>query len=165
MSESLLCGYVRTVIVRYGREQFRPIAVRLAITANARGFTCPRADSDLRVGGTTTVTMQAPPEFGGFQLHNQWRFTVVEKPVRIEFVSTFVDADGNTITPAAAGIPGTGVPDEVPHLVTFVAVGEGQTEIRITERGYTSAAAREQSKAGQAQVLDKMQAMFAAPSR
>jgi uncharacterized protein YndB with AHSA1/START domain/dihydrofolate reductase len=129
------------------------------------GFTCPRADIDLRVGGTTTVTMQAPPEFGGFQLHNQWRFTVVEKPVRIEFVSTFVDADGNTITPAAAGIPGTGVPDEVPHLVTFVAVGEGQTEIRITERGYTSAAAREQSKAGQAQVLDKMQAMFAAPSR
>ena len=48
--------------------------------------------------------------------------------------------------------------------MTFVAVGAGQTEIHITEKGYTSAAAREQSEAGQAQVLDKMQAMFAATS-
>src|SRR3712207_1409533 len=30
------------------------------------GFTCARADVDFRMGGTTLVTMQAPPEYGGF---------------------------------------------------------------------------------------------------
>ena len=97
-------------------------------------FTCPRAEVDLRVGGAATVTMQAPPEFGGFQLHNRWHFHVVDKPTRIEYLSTFVDAQGNFITPAAAGVPTPGVPDEVHHVVTFHASGEGKTEIVVTER-------------------------------
>jgi uncharacterized protein YndB with AHSA1/START domain len=124
------------------------------------GFTCPRADVDLRVGGATTVTMQAPPQFGGFQINNRWRFTVVDEPTRIEFVSTFVDAEGNTISPAAAGVPAFGVPDEVPHVVTFAAVDDRTTEITVTERGYTSTETRDQSAAGQAQCLDKMRAIF-----
>ncbi len=32
----------------------------------------PRADVDFRVGGTTLVTMQAPPEYGEFTMHNRW---------------------------------------------------------------------------------------------
>ena len=34
------------------------------------GFSCPRADVDFR-GGTTLVTMLAPPEYGGFATHNR----------------------------------------------------------------------------------------------
>jgi uncharacterized protein YndB with AHSA1/START domain len=124
------------------------------------GFTCPRAYVDLRVGGATTVTMQAPPEYGGFQIHNCWRFTVVEEPTRIEFVSTFVDAEGNTITPAAAGVPAPGVPNEVPHVVTLSPVDDGTTEITVTERGYTATETRDQSAAGQAECLDKMREIF-----
>lgn len=63
------------------------------------GFSCPRADVDFRVGGTTLVTMQAPAEYGGFAVHNRWTYTALAEPNRIEFVSTFSDADGNPIDP------------------------------------------------------------------
>jgi uncharacterized protein YndB with AHSA1/START domain/dihydrofolate reductase len=125
------------------------------------GFVCPRADVDFRVGGTTLVTMQAPAEYGGFSVHNRWTYTAVAEPNRIEFVSTFSDADGNPIDPAAAGIP-AGVPAEVPHVVTLEPLPGGRTKITVTEFGYTDDEAREQSQQGQEQCLDKMQALYAA---
>src|SRR3712207_6128898 len=76
------------------------------------GFTCPRADVDFRVGGTTLVAMQAPPEYGGFVMHNRWTYTALTEPTRIEFVSEFADAEGTLILPSDAGIP-DGVPAEV----------------------------------------------------
>lgn len=124
------------------------------------GFTCPRADVDFRVGGTTVVTMQAPEEYGGFQMSNRWTYTAIEEPSRIEFVSTFADSDGNVIEPAAAGIP-PGVPAEVPHLVEFEALPGNRTRVTVTEYGYTSEDARSMSESGQDQVMDKMQALFA----
>ncbi|GAA1426374.1 SRPBCC domain-containing protein [Microlunatus lacustris] len=123
------------------------------------GFTCPRADVDLRVGGSTLVTMQAPPEYGGGQIHNRWTFTAVVPPHRLEFVSTFADADGRPITPAALGIP-AGVPDEVPHLVLLEPLPDGRTRLRVVEQGYTDESARSLSEAGQQQCLDKMQELF-----
>ncbi len=120
------------------------------------GFTCPRADVDFRVGGSTVVTMQAPAEYGGFQVHNRWTYTVLNEPSRIEFVSTFADADGNLIEPAAAGIP-PGVPVEVPHVVDLVLLAGGRTRVTVTEFGYTEEEARAQSQLGQEQCLEKMQ--------
>jgi uncharacterized protein YndB with AHSA1/START domain len=128
------------------------------------GFWCPRADVDLRVGGATLVTMQAPPEFGGFQIHNRWQYTVVDRLTALSFVSTFVDDAGNEISPAAAGLP-EGIPSEVRHDVTFAAAGPDRTELTVTEHGYTTAAAKAQSQAGQAQCLDKLQALFTDVSR
>jgi uncharacterized protein YndB with AHSA1/START domain len=125
------------------------------------GFTCPRADVDLRVGGSTIVTMQAPSEWGGLTFHNRWRHTTVMEPTRIEFVSSFVDADGSPIDPASAGVPPT-VPAEVPHLVEFEPLSGGRTRITVTESGYTDEATRAQSQTGQEQCLDKMQALLAA---
>lgn len=127
------------------------------------GFTCPRADVDFRVGGSTLVTMQAPPEYGGFAMHNRWTYTAITEPSRIEFVSTFSDADGNPIEPAAAGIP-AGVPPEVPHVVEIEPLPGGRSRVTITETGYTSEEARQQSEAGQEQVMDKMQALYAGVS-
>ena len=125
------------------------------------GFTCPRAVVDFRVGGSTLVTMQAPPEYGGFSMHNRWTYTVLTEPSRIEFVSTFADADGNPIDPAAAGIP-PGVPAEVPHVVDLEPLPGGRTRVTVTEFGYTQEEARAQSELGQEQCLDKMQALFRA---
>lgn len=124
------------------------------------GFTCPRADVDLRVGGSTVVTMQAPPEWGGFAIHNAWRHTAVVEPTRIEFVSTFVDADGAPIDPAAAGVPAT-VPAEVPHVVELLPLPGGGTRVTVREDGYADEATRAQSQNGQEQCFDKMQALFA----
>lgn len=125
------------------------------------GFTCPRADVDLRVGGSTVVTMQAPPEWGGFTIHNRWRHTAVVEPSRIEFVSRFVDADGTAIGPADAGVPPT-VPVEVPHVVELEPLPGGRTRITVTESGYVDETTRAQSQMGQEQCVDKLQALFAA---
>ena len=124
------------------------------------GFTCPRADVDFRVGGSTLVTMHAPAEYGGFSMHNRWTYTAITEPSRIEFVSTFADADGNVIDPAAAGIP-PGVPAEVPHVVDLEPLPGGRTLVTVTESGYTQEDARAQSQLGQEQCLDKMQALLA----
>lgn len=125
------------------------------------GFTCPRAEVDLRVGGTTLVTMQAPAEYGGFQVHNRWTYTVVERPARIEFVSTFADADGAVITPEDAGVP-PGVAAEVPHVVDLEPLPGGRTRLTVTERGYSSAEAAEMSRQGQEQCLEKLAALWPA---
>ena len=124
------------------------------------GFTCPRADVDLRAGGSTLVAMQAPPEYGGFLMHNRWTYGVVDEPRRLEFVSEFADGDGQVITPAAAGIP-PGVPEQVPHVVEFEPLPGGRTRVTVTETGYTGEEARAQSHAGQEQVMDKLQALLA----
>ena len=124
------------------------------------GFTCPRADVDFRVGGRTVVAMQAPPEYGGFVMHNRWTYTWLEEPTRIEFVSEFADADGQPIEPAAAGIP-PGVPAQVPHVVDLEPLSGGRTRVTITETGYTSEESRRQSELGQEQVMDKLQGLFA----
>ena len=124
------------------------------------GFTCPRADVDFRVGGTTLVAMQAPPEYGGFLMHNRWTYTALREPTRIEFVNEFADADGRPISPADAGIP-PGVPMQVPHVVDLAPLPDGRTRVTVTETGYTSEEARRQSQTGQEQVMDKMQALFA----
>lgn len=124
------------------------------------GFTCPRAEMDFRVGGTTLVTMQAPPEFGGGLFHNRWTYTALTEPRRIEFTSTFADGDGNPVDPAAVGIPG-GVPAEVPHVVELDPLPEGRTRVRVVESGYTDEGARRQSEQGQEECLDKMRALFA----
>jgi uncharacterized protein YndB with AHSA1/START domain len=123
------------------------------------GFTCTRADVDFRVGGSTLVTMQAPAEYGGFSMHNRWTYTEITEPSRVEFVSTFADADGNRIDPAAAGIP-PGVPVDVPHVVDLEPLPGGRTRVTVTESGYTDEQARAQSQLGQEQCLDKMQALF-----
>ena len=124
------------------------------------GFTCPRADVDFRVGGTTIVAMQAPPEYGGLLMHNRWTYTALDEPNRIEFVSEFADAGGQPIERASAGIP-SGVPEQVPHVVDLEPLGDGRTRMTITETGCTSEEARRLSEAGQEQVVDKMQALFA----
>ena len=124
------------------------------------GFTCPQADVDFRVGGSTLVAMQAPPEWGGFQMHNLWTYTAITEPSRIEFVSRFADADGNPIDPADAGIP-PGVPSEVPHVVDLEPLPGGRTRITVTETGYTIQEARDQSQQGQEQCLNLSVAVIA----
>ncbi len=119
------------------------------------GFTCPRADMEVRLGGTSHVTMQAPPEYGGMVFHNGWTYTRLEYPTRLEFTSTFTDEDGTVLDPADTGVPGP-VPREVPHVVTIRDLGDGSTEVAVVESGYTNEQVRAMSQAGQEQCMDKM---------
>jgi uncharacterized protein YndB with AHSA1/START domain len=124
------------------------------------GFTSPSAEMDFRVGGVSLVCMRAPAEHGGQEMYNTWTYTNIDPHERIEFVSNFADRDGTHLDRAAAGIP-PGVPHDVPHVISFEAAGEGSTEMTVTEYGYTTEQARDLSRAGMEQCLDKMAAIFA----
>ena len=124
------------------------------------GFTSPSAEMDFRVGGASLVCMRAPAEYGGQDFYNTWTYTRIDPHERIEFVSNFADEDGTHIDRAAMGMP-PGVPFDVPHVITFEAAGEGRTEMTVTEHGYTTEQARDLSRAGMEQCIDKMVAIFA----
>jgi uncharacterized protein YndB with AHSA1/START domain len=120
-----------------------------------KGFTSPLAKMDFREGGVSLVCMRAPQEFGGFDMYNTWTYKKIVPHERIEFVLNFSDKDGNKLDPAKIGLP-PGIPQDVPHIITFKALGDRKTEMTVSEYGYTTDQAVETSKAGLEQCLDKM---------
>jgi len=124
------------------------------------GFTCPLAEMDFREGGTSLVCMRAPKEFGGQDMYNTWTYKRILPMQRIEYILNFTDKEGNAFDPAVMGMP-PGIPKDVPHVITFKVVGDHQTEMTVTEYGYTSDQAHDLSKAGLEQCLDKMAGIFA----
>jgi uncharacterized protein YndB with AHSA1/START domain len=121
------------------------------------GFTSPLAELDVREGGTSLVCMRAPAEYGGQDLYNTWTYREVVPPARLEFTLEFTDAD-RVLLPAESIPPG--VPRAVRHVVTLRPVEDGRTELTVREFGYRTAEARDVSRAGLEQCLDKMVAMF-----
>lgn len=119
------------------------------------GFTSPRAEMDVRVGGTSLVCMSAP---GYGEMYNTWHYTRIEPMQLIEFILNFADRDGNALDPATLGIPD--VPKGVRHLVTMREVDNARTELTVTEHGYLSQQAADISKTGLEECLDKMAAIW-----
>jgi hypothetical protein len=115
---------------------------------------------EVRAGGVSLLAMQAPLQYGGGRTYTTWSHGVVEPMARLEYVVRFADETGATISPADAGIP-PGVPDAVPHVVTFTSAADGGTELSITESGYTTTQARDMSQAGLDQCLDKLAPVLA----
>jgi uncharacterized protein YndB with AHSA1/START domain len=124
------------------------------------GFTAPIAEMDVRVGGTSLVSMRAPAEFGGQEHYNTWTYNAVEPMERLEFIHRFTDAHRTPIEPSTLGLPPT-IPREVPHLVTFKPLGDDRTELTVTESGYPNTEIVEISRGGMEQCLDKMAAALA----
>lgn len=67
----------------------------------------------------------------------------------------FADKDGNKLDPAKMGLP-PGIPQDVPHVITFKTLGDKKTEMTVSEFGYTTEQAVQTSKAGLEECLDKM---------
>jgi uncharacterized protein YndB with AHSA1/START domain len=124
------------------------------------GFTAPVAEMDVREGGSSLVGMRAPDEMGGFEHFNTWSYGQIVPEARLEFISRFADRQGNAIDPASVGIP-PGIPEEVPHVLTFASRPDGGTDFTVTEYGYTSPEVVELSRAGMDQCLDKLAALLA----
>ncbi len=124
-----------------------------------KGFTSPTCKMDFREGGVSLVCMRAPKEFGGQDMYNTWSYQKIVPMQRIEFILNFADKDGNKLDLAKMGIP-PGVPKDVPHVITFKALGDGRTEITVTEYGYESEQAVNISRSGLVECLDKMEAIF-----
>lgn len=122
------------------------------------GFTVPVAQMDFREGGTSLICMRAPQEWGGQDYYNTWAYSRIVPMERIEFTMTHADSSGAKVDPADVGMP-PGTPQDVRHQITFNALSASQTEMTVTEYGYTSDEVLELSKAGLEQCLDKMQVM------
>jgi uncharacterized protein YndB with AHSA1/START domain len=124
------------------------------------GFTCPVAKMDFREGGTSLVCMRAPAEFGGQDMYNTWAYRKIVPMQSIEYILNFTDKDGKVIDPMSVGLPPE-MPREVRNLVTLKDLGNGKTEMTVTEYDWTVGQMMEMSKMGLEQCLDKMAASFA----
>ena len=124
------------------------------------GFTSPSAEMDFRIGGSCwcacaplqntvarTCTTRGPTP-GSCRTRGSSSFRT--SPPRTGRTST---------QPRWAYLPG--VPHDVPHVVTLEPAGEERTEVTVTEHGYRTEQARDLSRAGMEQCLDKMAAIFA----
>jgi uncharacterized protein YndB with AHSA1/START domain len=123
------------------------------------GFTSPVCKMDFREGGSTLVCMRAPKEFGGMDMYNTWSWKKIIPMEYIDYIFGWADKDGNKIDPTRLGLP-PDMPRDMRHTVTFKDLGNGKTEMTITEYGYVSDQQYDLSKGGLEQCLDKMAAMF-----
>ena len=123
------------------------------------GFTSPFCKMDFREGGTSLVCMRAPKEFGGQDMYNTWAYRKIIPLAFIEYIFDWADKDGNRIDPSSIGLP-PGMPRDMRHTITFKDLGNGKTEMTMTEFGYDSDQHFDLSKAGLEQCLDKMAVIF-----
>jgi uncharacterized protein YndB with AHSA1/START domain len=117
------------------------------------GFTCPLAEIDFRVGGTSLVCMSSP-EFG--DQYSTWHYTRIVPLQQIEYIHNLADVDGNKIDPQSVGMP-EDFPEDMLNLVVFKDLGDGRTELTITEYGWTIGRMMELSRMGMEQCLAKME--------
>jgi uncharacterized protein YndB with AHSA1/START domain len=125
------------------------------------GFTSPFARMDVREGGTSLVCMRAPKEFGGQDYYNTWAYTKIVPMQHLEFIQDLTDKEGNLADPVAKGLPAD-FPRGMRSVVTFRDLGNGKTEMVVTEYNWTVGHMLEMSELGLNQCLDKMAASFAA---
>jgi len=120
-------------------------------------FTSPSAKMDFREGGTSLVCMRAPEDFGGQDMYSTWVYQKIVPMERIEFIQNLADKDGNQIDPAQIGMPGE-FPRDMRTVVTFKDLGNGKTEMTVTEYNVPTADTElgKNAELGLNQSLDKM---------
>jgi uncharacterized protein YndB with AHSA1/START domain len=96
---------------------------------------------------------------GGFEQFLTWSYQKIVPEDRLEFVQHFADQDGTPIDPASVGMP-PGIPQQVPHVLTFARASGGGTDFTVTEHGYSAPDVVELSRAGMDQCLDKLAALL-----
>jgi uncharacterized protein YndB with AHSA1/START domain len=122
-------------------------------------FTSPSAEIDFREGGTSLVCMRAPKEFGGQDIYSTWVYQKIVPMERIEFIQNLADKVGNQIDPATIGLPPE-FPRDTRTVVTFNDLGNGKTEMTVTEYNMPAADTEmgRNAEIGLNQSLDKMAA-------
>ncbi|HLC05319.1 MAG TPA: SRPBCC domain-containing protein [Anaerolineales bacterium] len=120
-------------------------------------FTAPVAKIDFREGGISLVCMSSP-EYG--DLYSTWQYRKIVPMQRIEYIHNLSDKDGNKIDPTSIGMPAD-FPQGVRNLVTLKDLGDGKTEMTVTEYDWPVGEMMELSRIGLEQSLNKMAAIFA----
>ena len=102
----------------------------------------------------------APKEFGGQDMYSTLKYHSIVPMERIEYIHNLADKNGDTIDPAVIGMP-SDFPQDLRHTITFKAVGEGRTQIIVTEHDWPVGHLMEMSRMGMEQCLNKMAAILA----
>lgn len=120
------------------------------------GFTAPFVNVDFREGGTSLLCMSSP-DHG--EHYSTWDYQKIVPMEQIEFVHNLADKNGTKVDPVAVGMPDD-FPVDQRQLIEFKALGSNQTELTVTEYGWTVGQMMEMSKMGMNQCLDKMAKLF-----
>ncbi len=118
-------------------------------------FTCPSAVINLQVGQTSLVCMRAPQQFGGQDMYSTWTYTNIIPLQRIEFIHNLADEHGNTISPAALGMPQE-FPINLPYEITFKDLGNNTTALTVTQYGWPAIPMVKMAQMGMEQCLNKI---------
>ena len=122
-------------------------------------FSCPSAVMDFREGAFSVVCMRSPSEFGGGDIFSRWEYLQIEPFQRIEFIQNLSDSLGYKLDPVALGMP-SDFPVDIRTVVTFRDMGNGQTEMIVTEYAEFGSMT-EFAKQGLRESIDKAAAVFA----
>jgi uncharacterized protein YndB with AHSA1/START domain len=122
-------------------------------------FTCPSAEMDFREGGTSVVCMRAPKEFGGQDMYSAWLYKKINRMQSIEFVQNLADKDGQVMEPVKLGMPPE-FPMYLRTVVTFKDIGNGNTEMTVTEYAFLVCPMLAMAEKGLEQCINKMQRSF-----
>ncbi|MCQ6562806.1 SRPBCC family protein [Paenibacillus mendelii] len=117
-------------------------------------YTSPRCEIDFREGGKFLFCMRAPDSQGGQESYSAGVYKKIVPMERLEFNQYLADQDGSYIDPAQIGLP-SDFPANVEFVIEFVAKGE-QTELKITEYGWTPGEMVKYAIMGMNQSLDKL---------
>lgn len=120
-----------------------------------KGFTCPTAHIDFRVGGKYLSLMKAPD---GKEFWSTGTYKEIIPDVRIVCTDSFSDKEGNIIPASTYGMLGDW-PEEMLVNINFEEVG-GKTKLILTHEGLPEEA-RKDCEDGWNQSLDKIEEHFA----
>lgn len=118
------------------------------------GYSAPRCEIDLRVGGRYLFCMRAPQEQGGQEYYSVGTYQKLVVGERLEFTQSFADAAGNILPAAEVGMPE--MPDEVRTVVTFEAIDARVTRLTVTQFEQPTGRTFDYAVAGWNESFDKM---------
>ena len=118
-----------------------------------KGFTTPRCEMDLKVGGRHLWSMKSPD---GMQMYFTGTYKEIVPMDRIVYTDSLSDAEGNVMSPSAMGMP-EGSPESMDVTVTF-AHKDGKTTVTVSHVGHGEG---DQAGLGWEQAFDKLAAVLA----
>ena len=121
------------------------------------GFTAPVVNLDFREGGTSLLCMSSPQH--GIH-YSTWSYQNIVPMKEIDLRHNLADEKGSPVDPVAMGMP-EDFPQNQRQVISFKAIGDNQTEVTVTEFGWTLGQMMEMSRMGMEQCLNKMAKLFA----
>lgn len=120
-----------------------------------KGFTCPVAKIDFRVGGKYLNSMRSPD---GTEYWGTGTYREIVPMEKIVMTDSFADENGNVVPPTHYGMD-YGVEDvsmELEATLTFEKLEGNKTRMSLAYVGFPKGVVRDQANAGWNETFDKM---------